>query len=160
MAISPNRTRVLTVAGERLTGGGSCRSRMRRRHAPGFRLAASGLSVCDRTGYPPVRRRAKIPGLVALAVHPLAQKLAVPANGLGLFTGLALGRLLVGTAQLHFPEHAFALHLLLERFQRLIDVVIAYDYVNDDTASYGCRLTLSKMIRLRSGLCRSARLIT
>ena len=28
-------------------------------------------------------------------------------------------------AALHLPEETFALHLLLERFQRLIDVVIA-----------------------------------
>ncbi len=28
-------------------------------------------------------------------------------------------------AALHFPEGAFALHLLLQRLQRLVDVVIA-----------------------------------
>ena len=69
--------------------------------------------------------------LVALAVHPLAQELAVATHGLGFLPGLAFGRLLVGTAQFHFPEHAFALHLLLERFQRLIDIIVAYDYVYD-----------------------------
>jgi len=79
----------------------------------------------------------KSSGLVAFPIHPLAQQLAVPPHGLGLFAGLAFGRLLVGTAQLHFPEHAFALHLLLERLQRLIDVVVAYDYVNYDLASRG-----------------------
>jgi hypothetical protein len=28
-------------------------------------------------------------------------------------------------AQLHFAKNAFALHLFLERFQRLIDIVVA-----------------------------------
>jgi hypothetical protein len=31
------------------------------------------------------------------------------------------------TAQLHLPENALALHLLLERLQGLIDVVVADD---------------------------------
>jgi hypothetical protein len=57
--------------------------------------------------------------LVAFPIHPLPQQLAVAANGFGLFAGLAFGRFLIGTAQLHFPENAFALHLLLQRFQRL-----------------------------------------
>jgi len=61
----------------------------------------------------------------------------VAAHGLGLFPGLAFGRFLIGTAQFHFPENAFALHLLLQRFQRLIDVIVAYNYVNDDLASRG-----------------------
>jgi hypothetical protein len=54
--------------------------------------------------------------LVAFPIHPLSQELAVAAHGLGLFPGLALGRFLIGTAQFHFPENAFALHLLLQRF--------------------------------------------
>lgn len=65
-------------------------------------------------------------------------------HGLRLLAGLAFGRLLIGTAQLHFPEYAFALHLLLERFQRLIDIVVAYDYVND--GPYSLRWRLGTMI--------------
>ena len=33
-------------------------------------------------------------------------------------------------AQLHFPKHAFALHLLLKRLQRLINVVVANEYLH------------------------------
>ena len=38
-------------------------------------------------------------------------------------------------AHLHFPEDSFALHLFLECFQRLIDIVFAYDDVNQNSAS-------------------------
>jgi hypothetical protein len=78
-------------------------------------------------------------GLVAFPVHPLPQKLAVTTHGFGLFPSLAFGRLFIGTAQFHLPEDTFTLHLLFERFQRLIDVVVAYDYVNDGPASCGWR---------------------
>jgi hypothetical protein len=37
--------------------------------------------------------------------------------------------LLVKTASPHFPEHALALHLLLEHAERLLDVVIADKYL-------------------------------
>lgn len=47
------------------------------------------------------------------------------ANRLGLFTGLLLGRLLVVAAKLHLAKDAFALHLLLQRLERLIDIVVA-----------------------------------
>jgi hypothetical protein len=35
----------------------------------------------------------------------------------------------------HFAEQALALHLFLERFQRLVDVVVADDDLNDVTLS-------------------------
>jgi hypothetical protein len=34
-------------------------------------------------------------------------------------------------AALHLPEETFALHLLLERLQRLVDVVVADNDLND-----------------------------
>ena len=46
-------------------------------------------------------------------------------------------------APLHFAESAFPLHLLFERFQRLIDVVVANENLNDDPSSswsFGKRL--------------------
>ena len=70
-------------------------------------------------------------GLEALAIHPLAEQLAGAANGLGLFAGAALRRLLVATAKLHLAENAFALHLLLERAESLIDIVVADQNVDD-----------------------------
>src|SRR5438552_7341953 len=63
--------------------------------------------------------------LVALAVHPLAHHLAMAAHRLRLLARLALRGLLVVAAQLHLPEDALALHLLLERAQGLVDVVVA-----------------------------------
>jgi hypothetical protein len=61
----------------------------------------------------------------AFALGAFAGQFACTAHSLGLPTRLGFGRLLESRAGLHFPEDAFALHLLLERLQRLIDVVIA-----------------------------------
>jgi hypothetical protein len=33
---------------------------------------------------------------------------------------------------LHFTERTFALHLLLERLQRLVDIIVAHENLNDD----------------------------
>jgi hypothetical protein len=54
-----------------------------------------------------------------------------PADSFALPTRLGFGRLLVGRAGLHFPENALALHLFLESFQRLVDVVVP-DHDNYD----------------------------
>ena len=40
-------------------------------------------------------------------------------------------------AALHLPEETFTLHLLLERFQRLVDVVVADNDLNDFELSIG-----------------------
>ena len=64
--------------------------------------------------------------LVAFALQALAQQLARAADRLGLLAGPLLRRLLVAAPQLHLAEETFALHLLLEGAQRLIDVVVAY----------------------------------
>ncbi len=63
-------------------------------------------------------------GLEAFALQPLALQLAGPAHGLRSFAGPTLGRLFVVASQLHFPEDTFPLHLLLERLERLIDIVV------------------------------------
>src|SRR5690242_11270904 len=73
----------------------------------------------------------------AFALGALAGELPRTANGFGLFTSLALGGLLEMIAALHLPEEAFALHLLLERLQRLIDVVVADNDLNDLKLSIG-----------------------
>src|SRR5688500_20243846 len=62
-------------------------------------------------------------GQEALALHLLADQLAGAAHRLGPLAGLLLGRLLVVPAELHLPEDALALHLLLQGAERLIDVV-------------------------------------
>src|SRR4051794_4457593 len=63
--------------------------------------------------------------LISLALHTLAQQLAVAADRLSLLAGAAFGGFLVIAPELHFPEHPFALHLLFESSQSLIDVVVA-----------------------------------
>src|SRR4051812_26348856 len=63
--------------------------------------------------------------LPAVALDPLALELARAADRGGLFTGALLARLLVVAAQLHFAIDAFALQLLLERAQGLVDIVFA-----------------------------------
>jgi hypothetical protein len=39
--------------------------------------------------------------------------------------------LLVKAAPAHFPKHAFALHLLFEHAERLLDIVVADEYLQD-----------------------------
>src|SRR5215204_2981170 len=76
-------------------------------------------------------RAASEPGLrlwsrdQALADCGLAGLLAGPAHGFRLLTSLAFGGLFVGFALFHLAEDAFALHLLFQRPERLIDVVVA-----------------------------------
>ena len=69
-------------------------------------------------------RRARGSREAAFALGALAGELAGAANCFRLLAGLLLGWLLVVTAQLHFAEDAFALHLLLQRAKRLINIVV------------------------------------
>ncbi len=61
----------------------------------------------------------------AFALGALAGQFARAADRLGLFAGPAFRWLLVKISQLHFAKHAFALHLLLQRAKRLVDIVVA-----------------------------------
>ena len=83
------------------------------------------------------RRRLLRGGDQAFALGALTGELAGAANGLGLLAGALLRRLFVVHVPLHFAERAFALHLLLQRFQRLVDVVVANENLDDDTSSFG-----------------------
>src|SRR5215213_7240896 len=80
------------------------------------RLAASGTGAEHRLG---LHRQQ------ALALQLLAGQLARAAHGLGLFTGLLFGGLFVVPAKLHLAENTLALHLLLQRLEGLVDIVIA-----------------------------------
>ena len=66
----------------------------------------------------------------AFALRTLALQLAHTAHGFGIFTSTLLRRFFKMIATLHFAEGAFALHLLFQCFQRLIDVVIAHKDLN------------------------------
>ena len=77
-------------------------------------------------GFHPRLNPAKIrkKALEAFALDALALHFAGAAHGLGGLARAALGGLLVVATQLHLAEHAFALELLLERPERLIDVIV------------------------------------
>lgn len=74
----------------------------------------------------------------AFALGAFAGELAGAANGFSLFAGAFFRRFFEVVAALHLPEETFALHLLLERFQCLIDIVVADDDLNDVTLSNFC----------------------
>lgn len=71
----------------------------------------------------------------AFALGPLAGQLTRAAHSFGGFARPLLGRLFIMIATLHFTESAFPLHLLLQRLQRLIDVVVAHENLNQDPSS-------------------------
>src|SRR5215813_9656856 len=52
------------------------------------------------------------------------------AHRFRLLPRLALGGLLVVAAHLHFPEDSLALHLLLERAEGLIDIVVTNEHLH------------------------------
>src|SRR5215831_18605304 len=66
----------------------------------------------------------------AFALHLLARELAGPADRFRLFPRLLFRWLFIMAAKLHFAENALALHLLLQRLQGLIDVVVANEYLH------------------------------
>src|SRR5687768_7972741 len=63
----------------------------------------------------------------AVALGALALELAGAADRGGALAGALLRRLLVMTAELHLAIDALTLQLLLERPQRLVDIVVAND---------------------------------
>src|SRR5688572_3748224 len=63
----------------------------------------------------------------ALASHPLALELAGPAHRGSRLARALFGRLLVLAARLHLAIDALTLQLLLERPQRLVDIIVAND---------------------------------
>src|SRR5262245_28556099 len=63
----------------------------------------------------------------AFALGALALELAGAADRGGALAGALLARLLVVAAQLHLAVDALALQLLLERAQRLLDIIVAND---------------------------------
>ena len=70
-----------------------------------------------------------------LPLGALASEFPGAANRFRLFPRPPLRGFLVVAAHLHFPENSLALHLLFKCLQRLIDIVFAYDYMNQISAS-------------------------
>src|SRR5690606_12719362 len=74
--------------------------------------------------------RARRTGDQAFALGALARQPAGTPDRLGRFAGSRFGRLFVVAAHLHLAENAFALHLLLERAERLVNIVVANEYLH------------------------------
>src|SRR5689334_11609603 len=87
--------------------------------------AASAMSACAATVTARSDHRTRLARQQTLALHLLARKLAGPADRFRLFPRLLFGWFFVMAAELHLAENALALHLLLERLQGLVDVVVA-----------------------------------
>ena len=81
--------------------------------------------------------RTRLGGNAAFALRLLARELPCPADGLGLLAGALLRRLFVIVTELHLAEDAFALHLLLQRPEGLIDIVIANDDLHARHSPFG-----------------------
>jgi hypothetical protein len=58
-------------------------------------------------------------------LHFLAGQFPRPAHGFRFLAGSFFGGLFVMTAELHLAENTLALHFLFERFESLIDIIVA-----------------------------------
>src|SRR5215471_2465707 len=61
----------------------------------------------------------------AFALHLLARQLASPADRFRLFPRLLFRWFFVVAAELHLAENALTLHLLFQRLEGLVDIVVA-----------------------------------
>src|SRR6478735_8091361 len=85
-------------------------------------VSAAALCAAARTG---TRNRTGLHRQQSFALHLLARELAGPADRFRLFPRLLFRWFFVMAAKLHFAENALALHLLLQRLEGLVDVVVA-----------------------------------
>jgi hypothetical protein len=114
---------------------------MQKRHHQ--KLALSMMTFGN--SYGRVHRKQAAAGLAmrkseAFALEPLALHLAGAADGLSRLASAALRGLLEMATELHFTEDALALHFLLQRLERLIDIVVANQ--NLHLAAFSCSLAL------------------
>ncbi len=73
---------------------------------------------------PGVQRPPDLTYLKTFALDPLAFHLPGAAHGFCGFASATFRGFFVVPAQFHLAEHAFALKLLFERLQRLVDVIV------------------------------------
>jgi len=67
----------------------------------------------------------------AFALSLFPGSLARTSDGFRLLAGLALGRFFIRPATFHLTKNALALHLLLEDPERLIDIVVSNEYLQN-----------------------------
>ena len=68
-------------------------------------------------------------------MRALASQFPRTANSFSALAGAFFGRLLEMGPAFHFPEKTLALHLLLQRAQGLLDIIVADDDLYDGTLS-------------------------
>src|ERR1700743_1167990 len=101
----------------------SCVDRSARSARPGTR-AATTASATLRAGTS-AEGRLRLHRQQAFTLQLLAGGVACTASRLRLFAGFLFRGLFVMAAELHLAENALALHLLLQRLEGLINIVIA-----------------------------------
>lgn len=89
----------------------------------------------------------------AFALSTLACQLAGAANGFSLLASLLLGRLFKVVPALHFTEGTLPLHLLFQRAERLLHIIVAHNDLYDGSLSIGKdkRFIPSSLVRQRRG---------
>ena len=93
----------------------------------------------------------------AFALRPLAGQLARTANGFSLLASLLLRRLFIMIAALHLAESTFPLHLLFQRAERLLHIIVAHNDLYDGSLSIclDARTILTPLVRQRRGYYQS-----
>ena len=70
--------------------------------------------------------------LIALALKPFAHEFTNSAGRFGGFARPALRWLFISPPVFHFAENAFTLKLLFQDAERLVYIVVAYEYLHVD----------------------------
>src|ERR1700730_13317886 len=73
-----------------------------------------------------------------LALGALAGELAGAADRFRLLPGLLFGGFLVVAAELHLAEDALALHLFLQHFEGLVDIVVTDENLHAGVSNGSC----------------------
>jgi hypothetical protein len=94
--------------------------------------ATTTATLTARTG---AEYRLRLHRQQAFALQLLARQLACAAHGFRLLARLLLGGLFLVTAELHLAENPFALHLLLQRLEGLVDIIIANENLHAASSS-------------------------
>gem|GEM_PF-479835 len=85
-------------------------------------------------------------GLEAFTLQTLTLHLAGATNSFSCFAGALFGGLFEVATQLHFTKHAFALHLLLERLKRLVNIVVTNENLHGAVNSLWARSSAPPVI--------------
>jgi hypothetical protein len=107
-------------------------ARRARGTSTGASSARTGTTVATGTS---AEHRLRLHRQQTFALQLLAGQLARATHGFGLLASLLLRRLLVMTAELHLAENTLTLHLLLERLESLIDIIIANENLHAASSS-------------------------